>query len=422
MNRKQHPPFSKVEKIQLLHLNQIELNNGLQVLYTNTPNSGVIKLDLIFEAGLKNEKKRGVAGIVSAMLLDGTKQYPGKSLSNALDQLGAYIQPKYGAEDATITLYCLSKQSSACFALLLSIITESLFEDVHKEKQIAKFSQQLEINQMRTGYRCRKAFNQIVYGKDSPYGGSVNQEDYNSISRETLFDFYANRITDGLVKIMIAGDVNQNVIDGLKIFELLKVGEKPLSPKVMVIPTKGQKQIVSMRQSIQSTIRIGKQSISRNHPDFQKLALLNLILGGFFGSRLMKNIRERLGLTYGIYSSIESHINAASFFIEADLNTNKVDLALAEIEKELKHIVEVEIETEELNIAKNYFIGSLLRSLDGPFTSIERYKMLFDYGLPYDYYNQYVKNLWNISPKDLQEVAERFLTNHNMAIVFAGNH
>jgi predicted Zn-dependent peptidase len=221
---------------------------------------------------------------------------------------------------------------------------------------------------------------------------------------------------------MLAGDVNQKVIEDIKIFEHLKVMEKSLNPSVIVVPTKAQKQIVSMKQSIQSTIRIGKQSISRNHEDFQKLALLNLILGGFFGSRLMKNIREKLGLTYGIYSSIESHINAASFFIEADLNTIKVDVALAEIEKELKQIVETEIQTEELNIAKNYFIGSLLRSLDGPFASIERYKMLIDYGLPYNYYNQYVKALWNISSKDLQEVAEKHLNNHNMAIVFAGNH
>lgn len=422
MNRKHQPTYEPLQGVALLPAKQFVLNNNIPVQYTTTIGVGIIKVDFVLAAGIRNQNQKCVADLVCNMLTEGTKKFPGNKLLEAFNSLGAYIQPKLGADDMTLSLICLSKYSSHCFTIIHSILTEALLEYGIIKKHIMRGKQLIEVNEKKTKYMCRRVFKEIVLGRDNSYGSPVKQEDYDNIPRETLVTFYNNYVNNGLKNIYLSGDVTQNVLENLGIFS----DYKPYNTEIKDVPSSTisiqNQTIVSLKESVQSTLRIGKTCINRSDKDFQGLMISNMILGGYFGSRLMKNIRENLGLTYGIFSSIETYRAAAFFYIEADLNADKIELAISEIKKEFQLLYEERINPQELIVAKNYLVGSLLRGLDGPFASIDKYRMFNDFGLTYDYYDTYVNNIWAFSLENLKFITQKHLNFDSMSIVYAGNH
>ncbi|MCU0441677.1 MAG: insulinase family protein [Bacteroidia bacterium] len=422
MNRKLQPAYEPIKKIALLPVQRFSLENNIPIEYTESEGIGIVKVDFVLGASTRNQKQKCVAALVCNMLTEGTKKFPGNQLLEALDSFGAYIQPQLGADDTTVSLYCLSKYSMQCFTVVHSILTEALLEYDIINKHIIRSKQLIAVNEKKTKYMCRRAFKGLVFGENNVYGSPVKQEDYDNISRETLVSFYTDYVSSGLKKIYLSGDINQKVLENLRVFNDIQPYNLADNTIALSESLEQQIAIVPLKESIQSTIRIGKICINKYSEDFQGLAITNLVLGGFFGSRLMKNIREKLGLTYGIYSAIECNRDAACFFIEADLNNEKTEVALSEVKKELALLYESNISEEDLVVAKNYLIGSLLRSLDGPFASIDKYKMIHDYGLTYDYYDTYVNCIWAFSPEKLRSIAQKHLNRDSMSIVYAGNH
>jgi zinc protease len=177
---------------------------------------------------------------------------------------------------------------------------------------------------------------------------------------------------------------------------------------------------ITKKNSAQTTLRLGRKLFNRPHPDFRKLQVLNTIIGGYFGSRLMKNIREDKGLTYGIYSVFESYLDDGCFYIEADVNSQKVDLAISEINKELEYVNNNLIGEKELATAKNYFLGSLLRGIDGPFSTMDRNRIIIDYGFDTNYYEEFLDIIKSTSAKELQDLSNIYFTPQNLVAIVCG--
>jgi predicted Zn-dependent peptidase len=151
------------------------------------------------------------------------------------------------------------------------------------------------------------------------------------------------------------------------------------------------------------------------------MQVLNMVLGGYFGSRLMKNIREEKGLTYGIYSAVESYRNSGSFYVETEVNPRNYELAQQEIRAEIFRLQREPISADELELARNYMLGSFLRSTDSPFSLADRYKILIDYETDTRHYNQYIETLKTITPDKLMEIAIRYLDPNQFTTVLVGS-
>jgi predicted Zn-dependent peptidase len=173
-------------------------------------------------------------------------------------------------------------------------------------------------------------------------------------------------------------------------------------------------------ESIQTSIRIGKRTINKGHKDYFDLLLLNHILGGYFGSRLMKNIREEKGLTYGIYSSLNTFLNDSFFVIGADVNKENQQITIEEIKNELKKLREEKISDQELIIAKSHFIGSIQLDMANPFSVTEKIKNIRLNKLASEYYNSLVNRINALSSANLIEVAKTYLVDQELAIVRVG--
>jgi len=423
LNRKISPDVVEIKSIHIKEAKENILNNNVKLYTINASNEEVIKIDLVFDAGSNVHEFKSVANFTSKMLSEGTNKYSAAELAEKLDFYGAYFQTKSTAEEAIITLYCLNKYLNNCLPFIVEILTDSIFPENDLEILKKNAIQNLKVNEERNSYLVRRAFNEAVFGENTLYGSYSNITDIEAIHQGQLVSFYKNNYQKGIKYILASGYVNNETIKiintnfGSNTF-------KVYSNLVYTYEAKNIKPIdlyIDKLNSVQSAIRIGRRLFNRNHPDFREMQLLNLILGGYFGSRLMKNIREEKGLTYGIYSAIEAYPFDACWYVDTEMNNELCETGIKEIYKELAKLREKLIGEKELKTAKNYLLGSFLRSIDGPFSLANRFKILKDFNLEYQYFYEFIEIIKNTTAERLKELANLYLKEEDLTSVIVGS-
>lgn len=422
LDRINAPKFLEIEKIGLQKLDSFILKNGATVYFVNTPNTAVLKIDFVYNGGLRNQLYPGQSSATNSMLSEGTSLFTAIELANNLDQYGSYLQAKTNVDDSQITLFCLPKLLSSCIPYVQAVLTDCVFPEKELETYITNSIQRFKINSQRNGFLARRAFYGSIFGRQNAYGGLVDIEDYKNISRETVSSFYKKNIRPGFKYVLVSGDVSEKVLAEIEEgFGSLPFNPAPISAIYFESKT-GQTILVENKHSVQSSIKIGCRFIGRSHPDFHKLQLLTLALGGYFGSRLMKNIREEKGLTYGIFSTIESYLSGGAFYIETEINNELREIGRLEILKELEKLRHTALSETELSLVKNYMLGSFLRGIDGPFSIMERYKTIIDYGFTYEYYQTFVDTIKHTTAQELQYLATAYWQEDLLTTVIVGKN
>jgi predicted Zn-dependent peptidase len=421
LNRSVAPGFYAIEKLVFPEYQKIEIKNEVFLYALKAGTQAVIRLDLIFDAGLVRQLQSAQANFTASMLSEGTPTKSAFALAEALDYYGSYFQTHANADDAVATLYCLEKHLGQCLPLFMEALTESIFPekelDIQKKNSLSKLS----VNEKKNGYLCKKHYYKNIYGANHPYAAFSNAENIQAITRETLQQFYQNNYIQGLKYVMISGQFSESSITLISThIKNSKFEPKQFQQPVLNSLLNPGKHFIEKSDSVQSALRIGKSSISRSDADFRKLQFLNLIFGGYFGSRLMKNIREDKGLTYGIYSVLEPNLYGASWYIDTDINTKNRTAGIEEIYKEIEIIKTQPIPSEEINTAKNYYLGSFLKSLDGPFSLADRLKIIIDNNLTDNYYPEFVSILNNTTAQDLQGLANKYFSTDDIVEVVVG--
>jgi zinc protease len=422
LNRKKSPAVVEIKSIYIKEAQENKLTNGIKLYTINASNEEVIKIDLVFEAGIIVQEFKSQANFTSKMLSEGTSKYSAAQLAEKLDFYGAYFQTKNTTEEAIITIYCLNKHLNKTLPYIVEILTDSIFPE--KDLEILKKNaiQNLKVNQERNSYLVRKAFNETIFGKNTIYGSYSEITDIESIQREQLISFYKNQYQKGIKYILASGYVNNETIESINTnfgTDTFKVNHN-FKYNYVANVSKPSDLYIDKTNSVQSAIRIGRRLFNRNHPDFREMQLLNLILGGYFGSRLMKNIREEKGLTYGIYSAIEAYPFDACWYIDTEINNELCDTGIKEIYKELALLRNELIGEKELKTAKNYLLGSFLRSIDGPFSLADRFKILKDFDLDYQYFYDFIEIIKNTTAERLKELANLYLKDEDLTSVIVG--
>jgi zinc protease len=420
LNRKTPPTSQELKTIHIPEGQKISMANGVDIHYINAGTSDVLRIDFVFDAGSRKQTRKAIALTTNGMLSEGTKTYSAQQIANELDFFGAYFQTRCHVDDSIVSLYCLKKHFSSCLPYVIDVLSNSYFPDneliTYKQNAI----QRLLVNQEKNSFLCRRAFYSSVFGSENPYGSYSESVDYEIISRETLVDFFNTHYRNNIKYILIAGSVDAEILEQTKkTFSLInsrKATNSPIISSSLIV----EKQFIDKQDSVQSAIRIGRQFFNRKHPDYRKMQLLNLVLGGYFGSRLMKNIREDKGLTYGIYSSLESYLDSGCFYVDTDINNDLRVVGIKEIYKEINDLRNRLIPEDELALAKNYMLGSFLRSIDGPFSLADRHKILVDYGLDYQFYYDFVDIIKQTSAEELRDLANKYLKKEDLSEIVVG--
>lgn len=406
LERAKAPSFSQDFAFHLPQPEIIPLSNGSKIFWLNEIQQDVFKIELIFNAAKWNEPTKGVSHFLAQLLDKGTSQLTSQQISNLLDYHGAQLEIHPGYDYTSVSLYGLNKSLHAIFPVLIDLITNSIFpaEELKLQKDI--FIQNLRVNNKKTSFIASKLLRQNLFGKDHPYGSSLEESHATNIQSESLVSFFKSSFL--LKDIFLVGNFNSADIQWIV-------------TQLQNIPVEKEKAINSHEihpgkdiqtkelESVQATLRLGKRFLNRSDIDYPASLITNHILGGFFGSRLMKNIREEKGLTYGIYSSIQPLHKDCFLTIGADVNVDKVDIALTEIKNEIERLIHQTISEEELLIAKNHFLGSLQLEVSNPFAAIEKIKTISLNQLDVRFYENLFASIKSFNPAKLKATTEKHL-------------
>jgi predicted Zn-dependent peptidase len=418
LDRTQAPPFVKSTSFELIRPERATVANGADVSFVLGGSQNVCKIELLFQAGRWNERSPGAGYFTSHLLSKGTKSKTSFQIAQAFDQLGAHLEINPGADFVSIALYSLSRNVETSLELLIELLLESIFPEKELAQMKTIYLQNLRVNKEKTNFQSSVLFRRTLYGTMHPYGKELEEGDIARISQEQLVDHFNNFFQQAT--IIVSGKVSepqQRFI--LSTFHFLK--HQVIAPVDTHIPSHSRtSEIVSKEGSIQASIRMGKPFFGRLHPDYAASIFLNHVLGGYFGSRLMKNIREEKGLTYGISSSLSLALHGNHFVIGADVNLENVQIAFGEIKKEMKRLREEPMDASELETARNHFIGNLQLEITTSFAHADKVKNLLIFGLPADYYQQLIQRVDNVTADDLLTVANRHFQEEEMLEIAVG--
>lgn len=416
LDRTSAPAFSKTFTFELPKPEIVRLRGGIDLVFLSGVPQDVFKLEIIFEAGKWWEPKRGVTHFTAITLDKGTTNRSAKDIAEYFDYHGSQIEVSPGYDFVSVSLYGLTKHFDKVLPVFVEILNEPVFSKEEFELQRQIFIENLKINNEKNSFVASKILRKNIYGDSHPYGQSVEEQDALSLVQEDLIAYHKQYFTPS--EIYLTGNLNQQQ---LQFLAAKFSSNKPVrSKKEFISANSSSNEVISKSESVQSSLRLGKRTINRTHSDYFEFLLLNHILGGYFGSRLMKNIREEKGLTYGIYSSISPFRNDCLFSIGADVGKEKKDLALVEIKRELKKLIEHPIDSGELSAAKNHFLGSLQLEVANPFACIDKIKNIRLNDLGSSFYKNLFSKIQASDSKSIQSLAARYFSSDDLHVVCVG--
>lgn len=401
----QTPKFKPFEMPEIRYL-----RNGIPLCLFNKGDQQIFKLELLFSAGSVRANIPGTSGTVVNLLREGSKSHAGSEINELLDYYGAFLETKSGIDHTEITLYGRSDSFEELIPIFSEIILDPVFDQNKIDKHLLKNIQQLEIKQKKTSYWSSRLLRRSLFGEQHPYSNFPSKESYESLNREGLRNYYEEALLPSLKTILISGAFNEKTI-----WHLLddNFGGLQISKENFSIPQPGvtnpEDIVKQLEGTSQASIAIGKIGINNKDPEYPDHSILIKVLGGYFGSRLMKSLREDAGLTYGVHAYI-LHLLAGSIVqISADVTLGEVDRSVQMTFDELEVLRNSEISDEEMTLVRNYMSGEYANNTNSVFDFAGLYKRLVLQDLPEDYYEKFYQHLATITPERLKSVADDLL-------------
>ena len=414
MNRKIAPIIKDAVEfnLQLKPCQKFTLDNGVPVYSIDAGAQEVIQVELVFYAGNWFEQQKSVAAATNYLLKNGTSTKSAFEINEVFEYYGAYCNRSCFNETAVISLSSLSKQLPAILPVVREMITDAAFSEAELDIYKQNSKQRIKVNLQKCDFVATRLIDAYVFGEAHPYGKYTNPEDLDALNSQLLKDFFNQYYLNGQCAIFVSGKLPADIETQLnKNFGdlSLKSFSNNLSTIIQSPAAEKKYRIQNDADGVQGAIRIARPFPNRHDPDFMKVSVLNTVFGGFFGSRLMSNIREDKGYTYGIHSYVQNHIHNSAWMISTEAGKDVCEATIEEIYKEMKLLRDDLVDEEELMLVRNYLIGTLLGDLDGPFQIMGRWKNLILNGLTGDYFYRSIETIKTISAEELRELAKKYL-------------
>ena len=367
---------------------------------------------MVFYAGNFFEKNKGVAPATNFLLKNGTKSRTALELNEAFEYYGASCSRACYSETAVLSLHTLSKHADKLLPVMKDMITEATFLKKELDIFVQNTKQRLAVNLLKCEFVAGRMIDKVLYGENHPYGTFTDAADLEKITVDQLKEFYKAFYIKGQCVIFIAGklptDYQQLLNDNFGKLTLTKPSYNVTEIKTSPAADKKYR-IQNDANAVQGAIRIAQPFPNRHHPDFKKAIVLNTVFGGFFGSRLMSNIREERGYTYGIYSYLQNHMQESAWLISTEAGKDVTEATIEEVYKEMKILRETPIDADELSLVRNYMIGGILGDLDGPFHIIAKWKNIILNNMNESYFYDSVAAIKETNAEELQALAQKYL-------------
>ncbi len=400
------------------------LANGIPLYVFPDSRIDLVRLEFIFEAGSFYQSKIMQAGASCYLLGAGTERYASREFSEKLDYYGAYIERYPDRDQSSIVFSCMSRYFDQVLPLCEEAVRHSIYPEEELETYLRKEHRRFLVNARKVSEVSRRAFYSTMFGLEHPYGAVVQESDFKALEPGDLRRFYKQQYVAENCSIVLAGNFTEahcKALDdafGGKDWSGARADTEH-GPQVP-LPPAGKRVDIPMEGSLQASVRIGMPVCSLKSEDFPYFKVVDYVLGGYFGSRLMRNIREEKGYTYGISSYVIPLRFQPVWMISSEVRADSAEQVIAEIGKEIDKLKRKEVPEDELDLVRHAYMGDFMRELDGTFEIAERMKFFISIGQGPEFYERNEAVLFSITPGQIKEAARKFLDKDRFCTVTAG--
>ncbi len=416
------PPVKPVSIGLLTEAHPDRLDNSIPVYHISAGTEDIVRIEFIFNAGNAVENTPLVASATNAMLSEGTRKYTASAINKMLDFYGAFFNLYADRDMGGIIIYALNKHLRKILDLTREMLFFPVFPASELKAMLRKRLHLFLVNREKVQTLASDLFFETLFGSDHPYGRQVTADDFGNLEPKILRDFHKKHYSPSSLAIIISGKTNDRVHNLInRTFGGINTpGSVQIKPVRIPENQKITCTHLEKKGALQTAVRIGSVTINKSHPDYPGLKITGMVLGGYFGSRLMKKIREEKGYTYGISSSVAS-LNLSGYqVISTEVSKKNTQKTIDEILKEIRLLQSVPVEKEELTIVRNYMLGEIVRMFDGPFAIAESFRSVWQYGLDNSYYYKLADKIRSIEPDEIISLAKAYYRIDDFNIITAG--
>lgn len=421
LNRAIGPKIKDISTIKVPEYRVEHLSNGATMIIVAAGSQHLTSVQIIHKGGRQLEKQMGISKAVARLIKEGMPSMSSKTLSENIDFYGASLSSGAHLDYSYINLFALSKYLPALLPMLYEVVTDPIFPQEEIDRYITNSKERLKIETSKNDIVSYRMITERIFGSDHIYGYNSSDAIYEAVSQKALKEYHERCYGSSNMIIIVGGYVTDEIENEIKdVFSNInkKVKMLPYQEK-MPFKTNPRRSYHSADTS-QTTLKIGCPLFTKRHQDYNAMYVLNTILGGYFGSRLMMNIREKQGLTYNIYSHLDTMLHDGYFYVSTDVSNENVQRVVDEVYAQMRLLQTEAVSPKELKMVKNYLIGNFYNIIDGPLKLTKLAKMIQLSDLNRNYLEDLVSDIATVEPDRLQSLARTYLDPEKMIEIIVG--
>jgi zinc protease len=418
-------PAEKIQRINPLNVYHFELDNGLEVNALRTASDGLVKIILSYDNPQRFATEAALAEITFQLLKSGTRNHDLFSFVSLMEETGVMISTSAFMDYGVIDFVVLGDQFETLLPLIAEMISMPAFPEDEFERLKTLALQNWRISRQQTHVLAREQFMRDLYA-GHPYGLLPDEESLMNLHLQQAVVFHNDQIANGKPVVYVAASDPERTVEILNqylgqhlVSQTDSTFQEPHAASVQPSGNPSQKSL-QLQGSVQSSIRMGRRLFRRDHTDFVPAKVTSTILGGYFSSRLMANLREDKGYTYGVGAGVIPMVLDSYLTISADVGKEHLTHAVEEIRKEIRRLRIEKIDMEELHTVRQYMSGSILRETDGIFNQLSLLASLNRQGVSANWVETYRQQLLTVTAEDILRIADQYLNPEDLYLVTCG--
>lgn len=420
INRSKAPEYTTNFDISLGEVYHGQISTGQDFWKVPSAASEITRIDIMFPSGRRDETMKGQSRLCIKTVTEGSEKMSRETFNEKMDFYGAVAQSSAGMDYTSFSLIVLKDKIQTLLPIWLDMILSPTFpsNNIGQKKNLA--AEHLKRELAKNSVIAYRELSAHVFGANHPYGYNTEPRHYQSLDSQSLSEFYKKNISIAHASFIISGYDHTYI---LKTIEAFCDGSKFIKKErksIEILESSIVEKHIIGAQDNQSSLRMGRRLFKFGHKDGRQFQLLNLVLGGYFGSRLIKNIREEKGFCYHIDSSVDKMMDDGYFSISADISPENVSATKSEIINEINILRTQLIPKEEFRIVKNYLKGQLLTFIDGPFAKASIIRSYLNKGYNPMKFNTLSNSIEQTSQEDLLKIAKNYLDPADLNTIVVG--
>ncbi|MBQ9077893.1 MAG: insulinase family protein [Muribaculaceae bacterium] len=424
LDRKTPPPVSGFAELHIPEVRHLTLDNGIPLTVLDSGEQEVNRLTLAWDGGIAETRLHAIASLTSNMLREGSRHHSGSEIAETFDYNGSWLKSSVMSHHTSVVAHSLNSRTAEILPILSEIVTEPVFPEKEFSVLREKAARSIELEREKVEYYSSVNLRRMTMGHNHPLAHNDEPDEVRAISTEDLYTHHQRVFNKATCEIFLAGRITPAIEETVN--RNFGIGERPAESISLDIlpfsPSDGDRLKITKRDNaLQSSVKIAIPTIGRDHPDYIPLRIAIIALGGYFGSRLMTNIREDKGYTYGINASLLGYREGGLITISSQCDNRYVNPLLDEVKKEITRLASETFPPDELERVKKHVMTQLASTLDSPFTMMDYYENIRYTPTPPDYFPQQIRAVESLTTDDIPRLISKHIDPERLYTSICGN-